>query len=134
MQARLNKVKLLEAMAVFFERYYLIPYIVTENIGLLRCDVNYFCRSNRAVGGDNYAAGEVVRQCDLCQESSMVLKKNRVWMTLIQSLFKFGNSVLYYLGACFFITFLIFCALYFFLAFNYLKSSHLFPFSVFLMM
>ncbi|XP_012489369.1 DNA topoisomerase 3-alpha isoform X1 [Gossypium raimondii] len=51
--ARLNKVKLLEAMAVFFER------------------------SNRAVGGDNYAAGEVVRQCDLCQESSMVLKKNR---------------------------------------------------------
>ncbi|MFQ6633109.1 hypothetical protein Gotur_011260 [Gossypium turneri] len=45
--ARLNKVKLLEAMAVFFER------------------------SNRAVGGDNYAAGEVVRQCDLCQESSM---------------------------------------------------------------
>ncbi|KAK9040294.1 hypothetical protein V6N11_015465 [Hibiscus sabdariffa] len=53
LDARLNKVKLLEAMAVFFER------------------------SNRAVGGDNYAAGEVVRQCNLCQESSMVLKKNR---------------------------------------------------------
>ncbi|GMI98096.1 topoisomerase 3alpha [Hibiscus trionum] len=53
LDARLNKVKLLEAMAVFFER------------------------SNRAVGGDNYTAGEVVRQCNLCQESSMVLKKNR---------------------------------------------------------
>ncbi|KAK8587684.1 hypothetical protein V6N12_022167 [Hibiscus sabdariffa] len=54
LDARLNKVKLLEAMSVFFER------------------------SNRAVGGDNYAAGEVVRQCNLCQESSMVLKKNRL--------------------------------------------------------
>ncbi|XP_022774853.1 DNA topoisomerase 3-alpha isoform X2 [Durio zibethinus] len=52
LDARLNKVKLLEAMAVFFER------------------------SNRAVGGDNHTAGEVVRQCGLCQESSMVLKKN----------------------------------------------------------
>ncbi|KAK8687869.1 hypothetical protein V6N13_086664 [Hibiscus sabdariffa] len=48
LDARLNKVKLLEAMSVFFER------------------------SNRAVGGDNYAAGEVVRQCNLCQESSML--------------------------------------------------------------
>ncbi|XVF61075.1 hypothetical protein PTKIN_Ptkin08bG0100100 [Pterospermum kingtungense] len=53
LDARLNKVKLLEAMAVFFER------------------------SNQSVGGDNHAVGEVVRQCVLCQESSMVLKKNR---------------------------------------------------------
>ncbi|OMO56040.1 DNA topoisomerase, type IA [Corchorus olitorius] len=53
LDARLNKVKLLEAMAIFFER------------------------SNRAAGDDNNAAGEVVRQCGLCQESSMVLKKNR---------------------------------------------------------
>ncbi|XVF16931.1 hypothetical protein REPUB_Repub10bG0073300 [Reevesia pubescens] len=53
LDARLNKVKLLEAMSVFFER------------------------SNRAVGNDNHATGEVVRQCGLCQESSMVLKKNR---------------------------------------------------------
>lgn len=35
MQARLNKVKLLEAMAVFFERYSLIPYIVMPDIVLL---------------------------------------------------------------------------------------------------
>ncbi|XP_007048480.2 PREDICTED: DNA topoisomerase 3-alpha isoform X2 [Theobroma cacao] len=53
LDARLNKVKLLEAMAVFFER------------------------SNQAAGDDNHAAGEVVRQCGLCRESSMVLKKNR---------------------------------------------------------
>lgn len=53
LDARLNKVKLLEAMAVFFER------------------------TNGSVGGDNHAVGEVVRQCGLCQESSMVLKKNR---------------------------------------------------------
>ncbi|KAK4567071.1 hypothetical protein RGQ29_003062 [Quercus rubra] len=51
--ARLNKVKLFEAMAVFFER------------------------SNRSGGDEQHAAGEVVRPCGLCQESDMVLRRNR---------------------------------------------------------
>ncbi|KAE9604181.1 putative DNA topoisomerase transcription factor interactor and regulator CCHC(Zn) family [Lupinus albus] len=53
LDARLNKVKLLEAMGIFFER------------------------SNRAGGDELHATGEVVRKCGLCQESDMVLKKNR---------------------------------------------------------
>ncbi|XP_027335440.1 DNA topoisomerase 3-alpha isoform X2 [Abrus precatorius] len=53
LDARLNKVKLLEAMAIFFER------------------------SSRAGGDELHATGEIVRRCGLCQESDMVLKKNR---------------------------------------------------------
>ncbi|XP_028766082.1 DNA topoisomerase 3-alpha isoform X2 [Neltuma alba] len=55
LDARLNKVKLLEAMAIFFER------------------------SNRSGGNEIHAAGEVsvVRPCGLCQESDMALKQNR---------------------------------------------------------
>ncbi|XP_054821592.1 DNA topoisomerase 3-alpha isoform X2 [Prosopis cineraria] len=55
LDARLNKVKLLEAMAIFFER------------------------SNRSGSNEIHAAGEViaVRPCGLCRESDMVLKKNR---------------------------------------------------------
>ncbi|CAJ2641484.1 unnamed protein product [Trifolium pratense] len=53
LDARLNKVKLLEAMAIFFER------------------------SNRVGSEEQNATGEVVRRCGLCQESDMVLKKNR---------------------------------------------------------
>ncbi|KAI4317075.1 hypothetical protein L6164_024985 [Bauhinia variegata] len=53
LDARLNKVKLLEAMAIFFER------------------------SNRSGGDELHAAGEIVRRCGLCQESDMVLKQNR---------------------------------------------------------
>ncbi|KAL5554891.1 hypothetical protein UlMin_037127 [Ulmus minor] len=51
--ARVNKAKLLEAMAIFFER------------------------SNRPGGDEQHASGEVVRPCGLCQESDMVLKQNR---------------------------------------------------------
>ncbi|XP_073225379.1 DNA topoisomerase 3-alpha isoform X2 [Cicer arietinum] len=51
--ARLNKVKLLEAMGIFFER------------------------SNRSGGEEQNAIGEVVRRCGLCRESDMVLKKSR---------------------------------------------------------
>lgn len=51
LDARLNKLKLLEAMAVFFER------------------------SNRSAGGEQHSIGEVVRRCNLCQESDMVLKR-----------------------------------------------------------
>ncbi|KAH9717269.1 DNA topoisomerase 3-alpha [Citrus sinensis] len=50
LDARLKKVKLLEAMGIFFER---------------------------SGGEDQQAAGEVVRQCGICQESNMVLKKSR---------------------------------------------------------
>ncbi|XP_057419211.1 DNA topoisomerase 3-alpha isoform X2 [Lotus japonicus] len=53
LHARLNKVKLLEAMSIFFQR------------------------SNRSAGDELHATGEVVRRCGLCQESDMVLKKNR---------------------------------------------------------
>uniref|UniRef100_A0A2P2LI17 DNA topoisomerase n=2 Tax=Rhizophora mucronata TaxID=61149 RepID=A0A2P2LI17_RHIMU len=53
LDARLNKLKLMEAMAVFFER------------------------SDRSVGEDIRAVGEIVRLCGLCHESNMVLKKNR---------------------------------------------------------
>ncbi|XP_021641236.1 DNA topoisomerase 3-alpha isoform X4 [Hevea brasiliensis] len=51
--ARENKVKLLEAMAVFFER------------------------SDRMSGNDHLVAVEIVRKCGLCQESNMVLRRNR---------------------------------------------------------
>ncbi|KAK6125542.1 hypothetical protein DH2020_040716 [Rehmannia glutinosa] len=58
--ARLNKGKLFEAMAVFFER------------------------SNRSNSNEQHAIGEVVRKCGLCQESDMVLRKkpcrNVVWL------------------------------------------------------
>ncbi|KAL5075165.1 hypothetical protein RYX36_014149 [Vicia faba] len=51
--ARLNKVKLLEAMTIFFER-------------------------SNSVGNEHQnTTVEVVRRCGLCQESDMVLKKNR---------------------------------------------------------
>ncbi|KAK3211450.1 hypothetical protein Dsin_016156 [Dipteronia sinensis] len=50
LDARVNKVKLLEAMAIFFER------------------------SN---ADEHHAAGEIVRQCGNCLESNMVLRKNR---------------------------------------------------------
>ncbi|XP_065876649.1 DNA topoisomerase 3-alpha isoform X1 [Euphorbia lathyris] len=53
LDARVNKVKLLEAMAVFFER------------------------SDRSSGNDHHTAGEIVRPCGLCQESNMVLRRNR---------------------------------------------------------
>ncbi|KAJ7948091.1 DNA topoisomerase [Quillaja saponaria] len=51
LDARLNKVKLFEAMEVFFER------------------------SNRSGGDEQHVAGEVVRRCGLCQEEDMVLKR-----------------------------------------------------------
>ncbi|MED6216586.1 DNA topoisomerase 3-alpha [Stylosanthes scabra] len=53
LDARVNKVKLLEAMGIFFQR------------------------TNRAGGDELHATGEVVRRCGLCQESDMVLRKNR---------------------------------------------------------
>ncbi|KAB1210515.1 DNA topoisomerase 3-alpha [Morella rubra] len=53
LDARLNKVKLFEAMEIFFER------------------------CNRSGGDDQHARGEVVRRCGLCQESDMVLRRNR---------------------------------------------------------
>lgn len=53
LDAKVNKVKLLEAMAIFFNR------------------------SDRSNGDDNSALGENVRPCGLCQEANMVLKKNR---------------------------------------------------------
>ncbi|XP_051141098.1 DNA topoisomerase 3-alpha isoform X2 [Andrographis paniculata] len=49
--ARVNKAKLFEAMAIFFER------------------------SNRANGNEQHSIGDVVRKCGLCQESDMVLRK-----------------------------------------------------------
>ncbi|KAG5605012.1 hypothetical protein H5410_026504 [Solanum commersonii] len=49
--ARTNKGKLLEAMAIFFER------------------------SNRSSGGEQQAVGDVVRRCGLCLESEMVLRQ-----------------------------------------------------------
>ncbi|XP_059656323.1 DNA topoisomerase 3-alpha [Cornus florida] len=51
LDARLNKVKLFEAMAIFFER------------------------SNRSGGDDQHAVGDVIRRCGLCQESDMVLRR-----------------------------------------------------------
>ncbi|XP_048233864.1 DNA topoisomerase 3-alpha isoform X7 [Ricinus communis] len=53
LDARINKVKLLEAMAVFFER------------------------SDRSSGNDNHATVDIVRQCGLCRETNMVLRRNR---------------------------------------------------------
>ncbi|XP_034890803.1 DNA topoisomerase 3-alpha isoform X2 [Populus alba] len=53
LDAKVNKVKLLEAMAIFFNR------------------------SDRSNGDDSSALGENVRPCGLCQEANMVLKKNR---------------------------------------------------------
>ncbi|XP_058092918.1 DNA topoisomerase 3-alpha isoform X2 [Magnolia sinica] len=51
LDARLKKVKLLEAMEIFFER------------------------SNRPGGDEQHAVGETVRSCSLCRESDMVLKR-----------------------------------------------------------
>ncbi|XP_077229660.1 topoisomerase 3alpha isoform X2 [Tasmannia lanceolata] len=51
LDARLNKVKLLEAMEIFFER------------------------SNRFGGNEQHPAGEIVRSCSACQESDMALKR-----------------------------------------------------------
>ncbi|XP_057972478.1 DNA topoisomerase 3-alpha [Malania oleifera] len=51
LDARVNKGKLLDAMAVFFER------------------------SNRSAGEEGHAVGEVVRKCHLCQVSDMVLRR-----------------------------------------------------------
>ncbi|XP_050227731.1 DNA topoisomerase 3-alpha isoform X2 [Mercurialis annua] len=53
LDTRINKVKLLEAMAVFFES------------------------SDRSGGSDNHAAVDIVRPCGLCHESNMVLRRNR---------------------------------------------------------
>ncbi|KAF9681814.1 hypothetical protein SADUNF_Sadunf05G0041700 [Salix dunnii] len=53
LDAKVNKVKLLEAMAIFFNR------------------------SDRSNGDDSSALGENVRPCGLCQEANMVLRKNR---------------------------------------------------------
>ncbi|KAJ8769133.1 hypothetical protein K2173_000908 [Erythroxylum novogranatense] len=53
LDARTNKIKLLEAMEVFFQR------------------------SDRSGGDDVHAVGETVRLCGLCQESNMVLKRSR---------------------------------------------------------
>ncbi|KAJ6918667.1 DNA topoisomerase 3-alpha isoform X2 [Populus alba x Populus x berolinensis] len=53
LDAKVNKVKLLEAMAIFFNR------------------------SDRSNGDDSSVLGENVRPCGLCQEANMVLKKNR---------------------------------------------------------
>ncbi|KAK3036186.1 hypothetical protein RJ639_030256 [Escallonia herrerae] len=50
-EARLKKVKLLEAMSVFFDR------------------------SNRSGGYEQATVGDVVRLCGLCQEADMVLRK-----------------------------------------------------------
>ncbi|CAA0839526.1 DNA topoisomerase 3-alpha, partial [Striga hermonthica] len=51
LDAKLNKGKLFEAMAIFFDR------------------------SNRSSGHEQHTIGEVVRKCNLCQESDMVLRK-----------------------------------------------------------
>ncbi|KAL8159182.1 hypothetical protein V2J09_000719 [Rumex salicifolius] len=51
LDARLNKEKLIEAMGVFFER------------------------SSRSSVDDQHVVGEVVRQCNLCQQCDMVLKR-----------------------------------------------------------
>ncbi|MCD7472323.1 DNA topoisomerase 3-alpha [Datura stramonium] len=51
LDARTNKGKLFEAMAIFFER------------------------SNQSSGGEQQAVGDVVRRCGLCLESDMVLRK-----------------------------------------------------------
>ncbi|XP_019200561.1 PREDICTED: DNA topoisomerase 3-alpha isoform X3 [Ipomoea nil] len=51
LDARVNKVKLFEAMAVFFDR------------------------SNRSNASEQHIVGDVVRRCGLCQESDMVLRQ-----------------------------------------------------------
>ncbi|XP_075081423.1 DNA topoisomerase 3-alpha isoform X4 [Nicotiana tabacum] len=51
LDARANKGKLFEAMAIFFER------------------------SNRSSGGEQQVVGDVVRRCGLCLESDMVLRQ-----------------------------------------------------------
>lgn len=38
----------------------------------------HLCRSNGSGGDENRAVGEVVQRCGLCQDSDMVLKRNRV--------------------------------------------------------
>ncbi|CAN6681600.1 unnamed protein product [Malus baccata var. baccata] len=53
LDARLNKVKLFEAMSVFFER------------------------SSRPSGDDQHTSGEFIRRCGLCHEADMVLRQNR---------------------------------------------------------
>ncbi|XP_059432017.1 DNA topoisomerase 3-alpha isoform X2 [Corylus avellana] len=53
LDARLNKVKLFGAMAVFFER------------------------SNQSGGDEQHAHGDFVRRCGHCQESDMMLRRNR---------------------------------------------------------
>ncbi|CDY39837.1 BnaC02g42810D [Brassica napus] len=56
LDARVKKTKLLEAMTIFFER----------------CTV-----SNNTDEGENQTTGEVVRRCNLCNESDMALRKNQ---------------------------------------------------------
>ncbi|KAI8028818.1 DNA topoisomerase 3-alpha [Camellia lanceoleosa] len=51
LDARLNKVKLFEAMGIFFER------------------------TSRSGADEQHAVGDVVRRCGVCQESDMVLKR-----------------------------------------------------------
>ncbi|CAN1231064.1 DNA topoisomerase 3-alpha [Linum grandiflorum] len=53
LDAKLNRLKLLEAMGIFFER------------------------SDTSGSDDHFANGEMVRLCGLCRESNMVLKRNR---------------------------------------------------------
>lgn len=77
MQARLNKGKLLEAMAIFFERY-LSSFSHMDSLCKMLIGIfNRYCRSSRS-GNDELHAMGVVRRCGLCQESDMVLRKNRV--------------------------------------------------------
>ncbi|CAN1250040.1 DNA topoisomerase 3-alpha [Linum perenne] len=60
LDAKVNRIKLLDAMAIFFER------------------------SDSSGSDDHFASGEMVCLCRLCQESNMVLKRNRcrnvVWL------------------------------------------------------
>ncbi|KAK6923707.1 hypothetical protein RJ641_009907 [Dillenia turbinata] len=58
LDARLKKVNLMEAMAVFFDR------------------------SNRSTGDEPHTRGEIVRRCGVCQESDMVLKQKQVTVYL----------------------------------------------------
>ncbi|CAN1250035.1 DNA topoisomerase 3-alpha [Linum perenne] len=54
LDAKVNRIKLLDAMAIFFER------------------------SDSSGSDDHFASGEMVCLCRLCQESNMVLKRNRM--------------------------------------------------------
>ncbi|WVZ19824.1 hypothetical protein V8G54_007146 [Vigna mungo] len=83
LDARLNKGKLLEAMAIFFERYF-SSFIHMDSLCKMLIGIfNRYCRSSRS-GNDELHAMGVVRRCGLCQESDMVLRKNRcrnaVWL------------------------------------------------------